>query len=95
MDNVIRTQFDGGTMKLRRRFTAVPIKYTMTFTLTAAQKATLETFFYTTLSGGVLPWDWVKPHDNSAATFVFRNPLKFSAAGPATFIAAIEIQTVP
>jgi hypothetical protein len=73
----------------------VPIKFNMTFTLTASQKSTLETFFNTTLGGGVLPWDWVKPSDQAAATFVFRAPIKFSAAGPATFIATIEVQTVP
>ena len=95
MDNSIRTQFDGGAMKLRRRYTAVPIKFTMSFTLTASQKAALETFFNSTLSGGVLPWDWVKPSDQAAATFVFRSPIKYSAVGPATFMATIEVQTVP
>lgn len=94
-DNTIRTQFDAGTMKLRRRYTAAPIKFTMSFTLTAAQKTTLETFFNTTLAGGSLPFDWVKPSDNAAATFVFRSPLKFSSYGPANFIVVAELQTVP
>ena len=53
--NVIQTEFDSGNIKKRRRFSKNPPKrYNIRMVMNGAQKDIFETFFYTTLSSGVL-----------------------------------------
>lgn len=60
-DNLIRTDYETGPRKMRRRFTAVskfidpPASRWM---LTGAQIADLETFYDVTCGGGALEFDW-------------------------------------
>ena len=73
-DGRVRSAMDAGPAKLRRRFTAVVRTYTLPaerFVFTDAQKATYETFFTSTLSGGTLEFDWTDPWP-SAGTKTFR-----------------------
>lgn len=95
LDNAIRTKFEGGNVKLRRRFTVVPIKVNIGVTLTGAQKTYLEAFYTTTCKGGTLAFDWVMPSTQAATVFIFMSVPKFSAVGPDTFLATAELQTVP
>lgn len=67
---VVRTSMDAGPDFVRRRFSAVSTMISGTMLLTDSQWAALLTFFNTTLSGGVLEFDWHPRggHLNSPAT---------------------------
>ncbi len=70
VSNTTGTRMEGA-LKIRRRFTARFRRYTVTVILSAAQVATFETFFHTTLADGSIPFDWVHPASRAAATFRF------------------------
>jgi hypothetical protein len=70
----IESQPDTGSPKVRRRYTKEVHKFDVSIQMTQAQKATFETFYYTTLNGGSLTFDWVNPLTRVATTFRFRNP---------------------
>jgi len=58
---------DAGPAKVRRRFTAGVTPVAGTMIMTAAQLATFETFFNTTLLGGTLRFSWTKPPAHTVA----------------------------
>jgi hypothetical protein len=95
ISNVIRTPMEGGDVKIRRRFTAAPIKYAFSFTITDAQKAIFDTFHHTTCKHGSLAWDWIRPIELTSATFIFMSEPKVTAVGPFTFLLNFEAQTTP
>ena len=63
----IKSNMDAGPAKVRRRFTAGVEPVSGTMIMTAAQLATFETFFNTTLLGGSLRFSWTKPPAHSVA----------------------------
>ena len=77
----LRTEMDVGTAKLRRRSSGVIRRYQIPadrFIFTNAQKATLETFYETTLAGGTLPFDWTDPWPGAGLkTFRFLSTLSW------------------
>ena len=73
-NTVIRTAMETGPAKRRRRFTAAPRPIKGKVTLDATQRATLKTFYETTLGGGALSFDWTDPVTGSPATFAFFSP---------------------
>jgi hypothetical protein len=76
-DALLRTRMDAGPAKQRRRFTAAPRSLAaVTDLMTAAQGATFEAFFETTLQMGALPFDWAHPRTQATKTFRFREPPK-------------------
>lgn len=72
----IESEMDIGPAKIRRRFTKAPKRFQCQMMMTGAQVTTFETFWETTLLGGVLPFDWVHPRTRVAQTnnVRFRNP---------------------
>lgn len=81
LSTVIRTETDVGPAKVRRRYTAEIRIVSMGLLLTSAQVATLETFYDSTLSGGVDPFDWVNHRTGAAASYRFRAPPAYTEAG--------------
>lgn len=71
---VLETPMEGGATKTRRRFTRRFDTFRCRMVLSATQQATFDTFYYTTLSGGSQPFDWVHPRLQTAMTFKFRAP---------------------
>ena len=63
----IKSNMDAGPAKVRRRFTAGVEPVSGTMIMTAAQLATLDTFFNDTLLGGSLRFSWTKPPAHSVA----------------------------
>ena len=63
----IKSEMDAGPAKIRRRFTAGVSPVSGTMIMTAAQLATFETFFNTTLLGGSLRFSWTTPPAHSVA----------------------------
>ena len=77
-NNLLRTQMDVGPAKVRRRFTAGVRGFSMQMVLTRTEVDTLESFFYQTLVGGSLVFDWVNPRTETATTFRFTAPPTYS-----------------
>jgi hypothetical protein len=74
-DQTAETQMDAGPAKIRRRFTTNTTRYQLSVAMDQTQLATFETFYYTTLQGGSLSFDWVEPVTRVAQTFRFRKPV--------------------
>ena len=66
-DVTIKSDMDAGPSKIRRRFTAGIEPVSGTMVMSAAQLATLGTFYNTTLLGGSLRFSWTKPTAHSVA----------------------------
>ncbi len=94
-DLLLRSEMDAGPAKLRRRFTAGVRPVTTTLILTQTQKATLSTFFGTTLSGGALSFDWVLPNTATTATYRFTGPPVYQALGNNLFSAQLNLEVLP
>lgn len=73
-DNTIETPVDAGPAKSRRRFTASVRRFGVSLKMTTAQMATFESFWEGTLACGALPFAWVHPRTQAAATLIFRKP---------------------
>ena len=66
----ISTAMDTGPPQRRRRFSTAFGRYHMAFILTGAQRATFQTFYVTTASGGSATiTGFTDPTDGSTATF--------------------------
>jgi len=63
----IKSDMDAGPAKIRRRFTAGVEPVSGTMIMTAAQLATFDTFYNSTLLGGSLRFSWTKPPAHSVA----------------------------
>lgn len=74
----LRTNMDVGPAKVRRRQTAGVVTMVCPFRLTTAQRATLVTFWQTTLAGGSLTFTWVHPITSAVITCRMVNPPQFA-----------------
>ena len=63
----IKSSMDAGPAKVRRRFTAGISPVSGTMIMTAAQLATFQTFYNTTLLGGALRFSWTTPPAHTVA----------------------------
>lgn len=68
---VLRTETDIGPAKLRKRYTAAPVMFTLSVDCTPSEVEAFDTFFYTTTSYGVLSFDWDHPRTGDPATMRF------------------------
>jgi len=64
---------DSGPSSVRNRFTAITKIVKGNLLLTGTQLGYFFTFFQTTLSHGVLTFDWVSPVDGSAVVMRFKS----------------------
>ncbi|KKM70119.1 hypothetical protein LCGC14_1443920 [marine sediment metagenome] len=67
----VRTSMDKGPTKQRRRHTAKITTFNMVMKLTSTQIDTLNTFWDTTLGGGVDSFIWKHPRTDAANTMRF------------------------
>lgn len=72
--NAVESEMDVGPAKTRRRFTRSTRKFQCQMRMTSAQVTSFETFWETTLVGGIDVFTWVHPRTRSAANVRFRNP---------------------
>lgn len=92
--NVIRTQ-NAGPKKMRRRYTAVSTIHEWPTTLTEAQVATLETFYFTTLAE-VGVFDGLNhPRTGAAIECRFIEPPSYSNIGPDAYRAVLKLEELP
>jgi hypothetical protein len=98
-DVMIETEMDAGPPKARRRFTAGFRMIRGTVRISKAQRATLDTFWVTTLEGGTLPFDWIHPITLATASFRFvRRGLKYRQSysdGVDVLYADLELRLMP
>jgi len=75
----LRSQMDTGAPKVRKQFTAAVRNIDIPMVFTAAQRATFDTFFITTLNEGASSFTWVDPVDDSTnITYRFKKPPKMT-----------------
>jgi len=91
----IRTQMDAGPAKQRRRFTAAPRPVTGSITVDADGWDDFVEFYETTLEGGSLSFDWVKPGTATPATFRFTAPPSRTAFGGDIYIVSMQLEILP
>lgn len=94
-DQKLESQMEAGPAKLRRRFTKTIRFIGAQMLMTQAQVTDFETFYYTTLKGGTLPFDWVHPRTRSSTTFRFRNPSpSYSVTGGVNVLVTFTLEVV-
>lgn len=99
-DTRLETQMDAGPAKVRNRYTAGPRPIRGAVGLTLTQRATLETFFTTTLKNGADRFDWIHPTTGAAATFRFKKSgegpgIVYRQAEPDYVVAELTLEIVP
>jgi phage-related protein len=74
-DPTIRTEFEGGIVQTRARFTRIRGAWTLTWAnLRGAHYPTLRNF-YKQMSGGALAFNWTHPRDGTTYEVRFRGQL--------------------
>ncbi|MCA3519370.1 MAG: hypothetical protein IOC87_04145 [Rhodobacter sp.] len=91
----IRTDMDAGPAKVRRRYSAGPVRWQGSLLLTQAETVTLEAFWRTTLGGGALAFAWQHPRLGTAATMRFTEPPAFRHVSGPLFRATLQIEILP
>ena len=93
--NSIRTQMDVGPPKVRRRSTAAPRPITCKQHMTKTQVAILDTFYVTTLSSGVDPFDWTHPRTGASVSFTFTEPPTYESLGGTAWGVTLKLEILP
>jgi hypothetical protein len=93
---VTRSPMDTGPAKVRRRSTAGVTLLQCVFRMTATQRASLLTFWRTTLAGGSLPYNWTHPISGAAIVCrIVEPPALAPAAGEVSWAASLKIEVLP
>lgn len=78
-DGVLRSQFENGMEQTRNRFTRRRVSYVLRWGyMKPADWTTLETFFFTTIAGGALSFNWTHPLSGVTKEYRFTEPIKCS-----------------
>jgi hypothetical protein len=81
---------------VRRRVTAGVTQLKCSFRLSKTQRASLLTFWQTTLAGGALSFTWTHPISGAAITCRIVEPPAFTpAARGVSWVAALTIEVLP
>jgi len=91
----LRSDMDAGAAKVRRRFTDAPRFFSISVQIDDTQRATLDTFYVTTLVGGTLSFDWVHPITRASAEFRFMSPPTYVALSGLVFRATLPLELLP
>lgn len=71
IDQFVENTVDVGSPKRRQRFSGAMGQIQGKMTLTAAQMLTFDAFFETTLAGGALPFQWIRPSNGDTVFMRF------------------------
>jgi hypothetical protein len=94
-NNLLRTNMDVGPAKVRKRTLANVRSISGQMTLTAAQVATLDTFFVTTTNYGADAFTWVNPRTGVTATIRFVNPPAYTSLEGGMYSVALSLEILP
>lgn len=95
VDITLRSPMDAGPPKVRPLYTAAPVDFSLTLVITVAQRATLETFYETTVGFGTDTFDWVHPVTLAAATMQFISRPGYSALGGGILRTSFQVRICP
>lgn len=93
-NNVLRSKMDVGPAKLRRISTAADRPITGQIYMSAAQVATHDTFYVTTLKSGSLPFDWTDPRTDASVSFRYFGLPTYERSG-VDWIVSIKLELLP
>jgi len=92
----LQTQMDSGPEQMRNLYTAVPVYFSVTTTLTSAQVSTLDEFYYITTKNGTLEFDWIHPRTYSEATMrFFGEPPTIAYKAYDAFTVSFSVEILP
>lgn len=94
-ETAIRTTMEQGPAKLRRRTTAQARTLGLEYIMSAEQVTALETFFISTLSGGVLSFTFTHPRTGNSVSCRFKKPPQYTAHNGLFYHVAIELEVLP
>ena len=77
-DPTLRTEFDNGVVHTRNKFTTVPKRWRVVYRyLSNTDKASIVTFYNTTVNFGADLFDWTNPVDSSNPNVRFEGAPKY------------------
>lgn len=95
-ENVVRTAMDAGPAKIRRRFSAGVRMFSVQYNIDDTGVGLVDTFYTTTLEGGVLSFDFPDPRSGSTISARFVGAPKFTAlSGGSVFQVSMELEELP
>lgn len=92
--NTIRSTVEAGLDKIRRRYTTPIVDSTVTMVMTFAQHDTLETFFNTTLQGGVLSFGFTDPITSTLSEYRFLIEPSYSSVGCSKLLVSMQWERI-
>jgi hypothetical protein len=94
-ETAIRTDMDTGPAKLRQRTTAAVGALMVSYLLSKAQTATLDSFYATTLSGGTGVFTYTHPRTGATVSCRFVNPPEYAAVNGNYFKVTLTLEILP
>jgi hypothetical protein len=94
-DRTIRFQTEVGAAKVRQRTTSTAGVLEVPMAMTAAQVATLYTFFDTTTSGGSLRFEWQHPRTGATHEMRFLEPPTVTESNRGLYRTALKLEFFP
>lgn len=94
-NNSIRTEMDISLAKTRKRYTKPIDSLTASMKLSSTQVATLLNFYYVTLSGGNLRFDFIDPLTQTLSEYRFLSPPDIRSIGADYFNATLSWEKMP
>ena len=94
-DGSISTQMDSGPVKKRRRYTAAPRLFSLSFLLTSSQRTTLDTFWLITTRMGTLRFNFAHPITGVVAESRLKGPPSYANPVAQTVQAVVTIEVLP
>lgn len=92
---LLRTDMEMGPPKVRRRFTATSTLIEMRMVFTAAELATLESFYKNDCLAGALPFDWNHPRTGAAIKARFVAPYSVGSVGRGYWPVSLQVEVLP
>lgn len=94
-DITLRSPMDAGPPKMRPLYRSAPTDLLVPLILTTAQRATLETFYESTLGFGTAPFDWVHPSTEAAASLMFTGRPGYTPFAPGYWQVTLQLRIWP
>jgi hypothetical protein len=95
VENIIRSNMEGGTIKVRRRSTAFLSRADASVTLKAEQFDDFLAWYKTACQGGILPTRFKFPPDNSEQVWRFASPPEYEWITNEAFRVSFQIEQLP
>src|SRR5581483_12511329 len=94
-DVTVRTEFDAGPAQVRRRASTGVRQFSLQFILDNDEIAVLEAFYYNTLEGGALAFDYAHPRTGVTGEFRFLSPPSYQPVTPEDYRVAFQLELLP